>query len=142
MADILVVTPYNAQVNLVKGLLPSNARIGTVDKFQGQEAPICLVSMATSSGDELPRNIEFLFSVNRLNVAVSRAQALSIVFASPRLLDDPFKNLLTRHSATLLKKYRRPGILKDMLQETIRMYPAVISGEINTCFLKIDLHNT
>ena len=86
-ADILVVTPYNAQVNLLKGLLPAEARVGTVDKFQGQEAPVCLVSMATSSGNELPRNIEFLFSVNRLNVAVSRAQALSIVFASPRLLD-------------------------------------------------------
>jgi hypothetical protein len=86
-ADILVVTPYNAQVNLLKSVLPADARIGTVDKFQGQEAPVCLVSMATSSGEKLPRDIEFLFSVNRLNVAVSRAQALSIVFASPRLLD-------------------------------------------------------
>jgi AAA domain len=92
-ADILVVTPYNAQVNLLKGLLPPTARVGTVDKFQGQEAPVCLVSMATSSGDELPRNIEFLFSVNRLNVAVSRAQALSIVFASPRLLDVPCRTI-------------------------------------------------
>jgi uncharacterized protein len=87
VADVLVVTPYNAQVNLVKRLLPLGARVGTVDKFQGQEAPVCLVSMATSSGDELPRDIEFLFSVNRLNVAISRAQALAIVFASPRLLD-------------------------------------------------------
>src|SRR5262249_31838061 len=72
-ADILVVTPYNAQVNLLKRLLPSEARVGTVDKLQGQEAPVCLLSMATSSGEELPRDIEFLFSVNRLNVAVSRA---------------------------------------------------------------------
>ncbi len=86
-ADVLVVTPYNAQVNLLKSKLPNGARVGTVDKFQGQEAPVCLVSMATSSGDELPRDIEFLFSVNRLNVAISRAQALAIVFASPRLLD-------------------------------------------------------
>jgi uncharacterized protein len=86
-ADVLVVTPYNAQVNLLKRLLPLGARVGTVDKFQGQEAPVCLVSMATSSGDELPRDIAFLFSVNRLNVAISRAQALAIVFASPRLLD-------------------------------------------------------
>ena len=85
-ADILVVTPYNAQVNLLKRMFPSGARVGTVDKFQGQEAPVCLVSMATSSGDELPRDIDFLFSVNRLNVAISRAQALAIVFASPRLL--------------------------------------------------------
>jgi uncharacterized protein len=87
VADVLVVTPYNAQVNLLKRVLPLGARVGTVDKFQGQEAPACLVSMATSSGDELPRDIEFLFSVNRLNVAISRAQALAIVFASPRLLD-------------------------------------------------------
>jgi superfamily I DNA and/or RNA helicase len=93
MADILVVTPYNAQVNLLKSLLPADARIGTVDKFQGQEAPVCLVSMATSSGEELPRHIEFLFSVNRLNVAISRAQALSIVFASPRLLDVPCRTI-------------------------------------------------
>jgi uncharacterized protein len=86
-ADILVVTPYNAQVNLLRRLLPDGARVGTVDRFQGQEAPACLVSMATSSAEELPRDIEFLFSVNRLNVAISRAQALAIVFASPRLLD-------------------------------------------------------
>jgi superfamily I DNA and/or RNA helicase len=88
-ADILVVTPYNAQVNLLARTLPEGARVGTVDKFQGQEAPICIVSMATSSAKEMPRNIEFLFSVNRLNVAVSRAQALTIVIASPRLLDVP-----------------------------------------------------
>jgi len=92
-ADILVVTPYNAQVNLLKRTLPAGARVGTVDKFQGQEAPVCLTSMATSSADELPRNIAFLFSVNRLNVAISRAQALAIVFASPRLLDVPCRTI-------------------------------------------------
>lgn len=85
--DILVVSPYNAQVNLITSKLPQDARVGTVDRFQGQEAPICLISMATSSSDEMPRNIEFLFSVNRLNVAISRAQVLAKVFASPRLLD-------------------------------------------------------
>jgi uncharacterized protein len=93
VADVLLVTPYNAQVNLLKRLLPLGARVGTVDKFQGQEAPVCLVTMATSSGDELPRDIEFLFSVNRLNVAISRAQALAIVFASPRLLDVPCRTI-------------------------------------------------
>ena len=91
--DILVVAPYNAQVNLLRRTLPDGARVGTVDKFQGQEAPVCIVSMATSSGEELPRNIEFLFSVNRLNVAISRAQALSIVIASPRLLDVECKTI-------------------------------------------------
>ena len=63
--DILVVTPYNAQVNLLQRALPAGARVGTVDKFQGQEAPICIVSMATSSAEELPRNIEFLRSEER-----------------------------------------------------------------------------
>ena len=54
------------------GLLPQGAQVGTVDKFQGQQAAVVLMSMATSSGEDMPRNIEFLFSRNRLNVAVSR----------------------------------------------------------------------
>jgi uncharacterized protein len=92
-ADVLVVSPYNAQVNLLRRTLPEGARVGTVDRFQGQEAPVCLISMATSSGDELPRNIEFLFSTNRLNVAVSRAQAVAVIYASPRLLDVPCRKI-------------------------------------------------
>ncbi|HEX4520586.1 MAG TPA: TM0106 family RecB-like putative nuclease [Gaiellaceae bacterium] len=85
--DVLVVTPYNAQVRCLRKRLGSHARIGTVDKFQGQEAPVVFFSMATSSGDDLPRNLEFLFSRNRLNVAISRAQSLAVLVASPRLLD-------------------------------------------------------
>ncbi|EJZ17873.1 DEAD/DEAH box helicase, partial [Rhizobium sp. Pop5] len=85
--DILVVAPYNAQVNALRAALPGAVRVGTVDRFQGQEAPICLVSMTTSSGEELPRDISFLFSLNRINVAVSRAQAAAMVFASPLLLE-------------------------------------------------------
>jgi superfamily I DNA and/or RNA helicase len=84
--DILVVAPYNMQVNLLRQTLPAGARVGTVDKFQGQEAPVVIVSMATSSEDTLPRDIGFLFSKNRLNVAISRAQCLAIVVASPDLL--------------------------------------------------------
>ena len=84
--DILVVSPYNLQVNLLQQVLPDGARVGTVDKFQGQEAAAVIVSMATSSAEELPRDIEFLFSRNRLNVAVSRAQCLAYVVASPQLL--------------------------------------------------------
>ena len=87
MEDILVVAPYNLQVNLLKRTLPEGARVGTVDKFQGQEAAVVLVSMTTSSEDDLPRNIEFLFSRNRLNVAISRARCLSVVLANPTLLD-------------------------------------------------------
>jgi uncharacterized protein len=75
------------QVDLLRRTLTEGARVGTVDKFQGQEAAAVLVSMATSSGEDLPRNIEFLYSRNRLNVAVSRARCLAVIFASPRLLE-------------------------------------------------------
>jgi uncharacterized protein len=84
--DILIVAPYNMQVNLLKKTLPEGARVGTVDKFQGQEAQVVIVSMATSSEEYLPRFIDFLFSKNRLNVAISRARCLSIMVMSPALL--------------------------------------------------------
>jgi len=83
--NILVVAPYNVQVNLLKRVLPDGARVGTVDKFQGQEAELVIVSMTTSSEQDLPRHIEFLYSKNRLNVAVSRAKCLAIVVANPAL---------------------------------------------------------
>lgn len=85
--DILVVTPYNAQVKCLQDRLPAGIRIGTVDKFQGQQAQVVFFSMATSSGEEIPRNVEFLFSRNRLNVAISRAKCLAVLVANPRLLD-------------------------------------------------------
>ena len=84
--DILVVAPYNQQVNLLKQKLPRGARVGTVDKFQGQEAQVVIMSMTTSSGEELPRHMEFLFSKNRINVALSRAKCLAILVANPSLL--------------------------------------------------------
>ena len=84
--QIMVVTPYNAQVRALREKLPAEVDVGTVDKFQGQEAAVVLFSMATSSGEEIPRNLEFLFSRNRLNVAVSRARCLAAVVASPDLL--------------------------------------------------------
>ena len=84
--DILVVAPYNAQVRRLIETLPDGARVGTVDKFQGQEAPIVVYSMATSSVDDAPRGMDFLFSLNRLNVAASRAQGLVLLVCSPELL--------------------------------------------------------
>jgi uncharacterized protein len=84
--DLLVVAPYNAQVALLSEKLPAGANVGTVDKFQGKEAPIVFVSLAASSADDVPRGMEFLYSRNRLNVAVSRARALSVLVASPTLL--------------------------------------------------------
>ena len=85
--NILVVAPYNAQVNLLRATLPAGARVGTIDKFQGQQAEAVIVSMTSSNGECLPRNIEFLYDKNRLNVAVSRAKCLAIVVASPDLLN-------------------------------------------------------
>jgi predicted RecB family nuclease len=85
--DILVVSPYNMQVDLLQSLLPAGIRVGTVDKFQGQEAAVVIVSMTASSAEDVPRGMEFLYSRNRINVAVSRAKALAIIVASPRLLE-------------------------------------------------------
>jgi len=85
--DFMVVAPYNAQVRRLRVGLPDGVRVGTVDKFQGQEAPIVFFSMATSSGEDVPRNLAFLFSRNRLNVAISRAQCLALLVCSPRLLE-------------------------------------------------------
>jgi predicted RecB family nuclease len=82
--EIVIVAPYNAQVGAIQRLLPL-ARVGTVDKFQGQEAPISIYSMAASSGEEAPRGMDFLYSGNRLNVATSRARCVAIVVASPDL---------------------------------------------------------
>ncbi|MGE4579125.1 MAG: TM0106 family RecB-like putative nuclease [Desulfuromonadales bacterium] len=84
--NILVVAPYNMQVNLLKDVLPRDARVGTVDKFQGQQAEVVIVSMATSSAEFLPRYMEFLYSKNRLNVAISRARCLALLVANPKLM--------------------------------------------------------
>jgi superfamily I DNA and/or RNA helicase len=75
------------KANHSRSVLPAGVPVGTVDKFQGQEAPVVFFSMASSSGEDIPRNIEFLFSHNRLNVAISRARCLAILVASPKLLD-------------------------------------------------------
>ncbi len=88
--DVIVVTPYNAQRALISRKLREagiGVRVGTVDKFQGQEAAVVFYSMATSSGEDLPREMEFLFERNRFNVAISRARAASILVYNPRLLD-------------------------------------------------------
>jgi uncharacterized protein len=84
-SDILVVAPYNAQISALRQKLPVGIRIGTVDKFQGQEAPVVIYSMATSTPEDAPRGLEFLYSLNRLNVAVSRARCIAIIVASPAL---------------------------------------------------------
>jgi len=93
--DILIVAPYNLQRIRIKELLAAaghdRVRLGTVDKFQGQEAAVVIYSMATSSSQTLPRDAGFLFDKNRFNVAISRAQCASIIVCSPRLLESPCK---------------------------------------------------
>jgi uncharacterized protein len=84
--DILIVAPYNAQVSDLCARLPK-MRIGTVDKFQGQEAPVVIYSLTTSSPEEAPRGMEFLYSLNRLNVASSRAMTTVILVGSPKLFE-------------------------------------------------------
>jgi len=90
-SDFMVVAPYNAQVRCLRQALQgaglADVPVGTVDKFQGREAAVVFYSMATSSAEDVPHSLEFLFSRNRLNVAVSRAMCLAYVVASPRLLE-------------------------------------------------------
>jgi superfamily I DNA and/or RNA helicase len=85
LQEILVVAPYNAQVSALARRLPAGARVGTVDKFQGQEAAPVFYSMTTSSPEDAPRGMEFLYSLNRLNVAVSRAKCVAVIVGSPAL---------------------------------------------------------
>jgi uncharacterized protein len=85
LADVLVVAPYNLQVRRLLRALPEGARVGTVDRFQGQEAPVSIVSLTTSAGEAGPRGLDFVLDRNRLNVALSRARSLAIVVGDPRL---------------------------------------------------------
>ena len=84
--DILIIAPYNAQVFEIQKCLPG-AKVGTVDKFQGQEAPVSIYSMTTSSHADAPHGMEFLYSLNRLNVATSRAKCLTIIVGSPQVFE-------------------------------------------------------
>ena len=104
LKDILVVAPYNAQVALLARRLPG-ARVGTVDKFQGQEAPVVFYSMTTSTPEDAPRGMEFLYSSNRLNVATSRAQCVTVLVASPKLFDVQCKTLRQMELANAFCRY-------------------------------------
>jgi len=88
----MVVAPYNAQVRCLRERLPAGVKVGTVDKFQARRRRCAAFSMATSSGEEIPRNLEFLFSRNRLNVAISRARCLAVLVCNPELLKIRCKN--------------------------------------------------
>ena len=91
--DVLVVAPYNAQVRTLRSRLPEDLAVGTVDRFQGQQAPVVIVSMASSSPEDAPRGIGFAFDRHRFNVATSRAQCRAVLVCSPRLLDADCKTV-------------------------------------------------
>lgn len=107
--DVLVIAPYNAQVAALLGSLPQGARVGTVDKFQGQEAPVVIYSMATSTPAEAPRGLPFLYNPNRLNVATSRAKCLAIVVASPELFRVPCQTPAQMKLANAFCRLREVG---------------------------------
>src|SRR5690606_26698838 len=95
--DILIVAPYNAQVDALKEALP-NLDVGTVDKFQGREAPVVIYSMASSTVQDAPRGLNFLFNPNRLNVATSRAKCICILVASPARSEEHTSELQSREN--------------------------------------------
>ena len=104
-----MVVPYNAQIHRLQDLLPG-VRIGTVDKFQGQEAAIVIYSMVTSSPEEAPRGMEFLYNRNRLNVATSRARCACVLVASPRLLEPDCRTPGQMRLANVLCRYAERAV--------------------------------
>jgi uncharacterized protein len=107
------VAPYNAQVADLSERLPG-MRVGTVDKFQGQEAPVIIYSLTTSAAEDAPRGMEFLYSLNRLNVATSRAQTAVIVVGSPRLFEPDCRTLRQMQLANALCRFRELAISVEM----------------------------
>ena len=103
--DILIVSPYNVQVFNIAERLPK-AKIGTVDRFQGQEAPVVIYSMASSSAEDAPRGMEFLYSANRFNVATSRARCACILVANPRVFEPECLTPRRMKLANVLCRYR------------------------------------
>lgn len=91
--DMLFIAPYNFQVNKLKQALGSDAKVGSVDKFQGQEAPVVFFSMCSSDANDSPRGMDFLFDKNRINVAISRAKSLAIVVGNPKLVNSYASNI-------------------------------------------------
>jgi len=85
LEDFLFIAPYNAQVRALQAALPKGARVGSVDKFQGQEAPVCILSVCSSYGEYGSRGLAFILDRNRINVAISRAKCLAVVVADPRI---------------------------------------------------------
>jgi predicted RecB family nuclease len=115
--DILIVAPFNAQVADLTARMPG-VQIGTVDKFQGQEAPVVIYSLTTSSPEDAPRGMEFLYSLNRLNVATSRAMSTVILVASPRLFEPECRNPRQMKLANALCRYLELATVVEITEVT------------------------
>ncbi|MCP5481447.1 MAG: TM0106 family RecB-like putative nuclease [Spirochaetales bacterium] len=113
LSDILVVTPYNVQATDIE-IAVTGVRVGTADRFQGQEAPVVIYSMTTSSAEEAPRGMDFLYSPNRFNVATSRARSVSILVASPRLLEAECRTPKQMRLVNALCAYREMATVLEL----------------------------
>ncbi|MBX2898580.1 MAG: hypothetical protein KF775_02960 [Cyclobacteriaceae bacterium] len=102
---MLIIAPFNAQVSALTEKLP-DMRIGTVDKFQGQAAPVVIYSMAASTVEDAPRGISFLFNPNRINVATSRAKSVCILVASPKLFEADCRSIDQMRWTNIMCRYR------------------------------------
>ncbi len=112
-ADLMVVAPYNAQVTALAAEL-ADVRVGTVDKFQGQQAPVVIVSLTTSTHDEAPHGMSFLYSANRLNVATSRAKGLCVLVGSPKLFEPECRTPEQMKLANAFCRYREMAVTVDL----------------------------
>jgi len=116
MNDILVVAPYNMQVRMLKRALGSSARIGTIDKFQGQEATVVIVSMCSSAADASPRGVDFLLDKNRLNVAISRAKCLAVIVGHPDLARTRCSTLNQMELSNLFCRAVKEGTVQSQIR--------------------------
>lgn len=105
--DFLFIAPYNAQLSVLKKVLPKEARVGTVDKFQGQEAPVCIYTLCSSYGEYGARGLEFILNQNRVNVAISRAKCLAVVVGDPRICRSPATKIEEMKLINLLCKIKQ-----------------------------------
>ena len=110
--DILIVVPHNAQAANLSARLP-HLKIGTVDKFQGQEAPVVIYSMTTSSPSDIPNERDFFYSLNRFNVATSRAMTAVIVVGDPQLFEPQCRSTGQMQQANVLCRYREMAVQVD-----------------------------
>jgi predicted RecB family nuclease len=120
LKDVLVVAPYNAQVSDLLVKLPVGACVGTVDKFQGQEAPVVIYSLTTSTPEDAPRGMEFLYSLNRFNVATSRAMTAVIVVGNPRLFEPECKSPRQMQLANAFCAYLERAVVVELRAEKDR----------------------